>query len=94
MAEINIVQEHKLTPKKAHEAAQKVADEMAEEFDMECKWDGDVLHFERSGVHGSLTLAKKEAQMHIKLGFMMSAFSGKIESKVAEHMKKVFGGAA
>ncbi|WGG49474.1 polyhydroxyalkanoic acid system family protein [Rugamonas sp. DEMB1] len=93
MADINIVQDHQLTPKKAREAAQKVAEEMAAEFDMECKWEGDVLHFERSGVAGSLTLHKHQAQMEIKLGFLFSAFSSKIESKVAENMRKVFGAA-
>ncbi len=92
MADINIVQAHSLTPKKAREAAQKVANTIAEEYAMECAWDGDVLHFERSGVQGSLTLEKKQAQMQIKLGFMFSAFSTKIESKIAENMQRVFTG--
>lgn len=94
MAELNIVQDHHLSHKKAREAAQKVAQQMAEEFDIDCEWEGDVLHFERSGVAGSLTLHKHQAQMRIKLGFLFSAFSSKIESKVAENMAKVFGGKA
>ncbi|CDG84963.1 polyhydroxyalkanoic acid system family protein [Janthinobacterium agaricidamnosum] len=91
MADINIVQEHNLTPTKAREAAQKVADKLAEEYELACQWQGDVLHFERSGVEGSLTLAKTQAQMQLKLGFLFSAFSSRIESKIAENMKKVFG---
>ncbi|MES2261280.1 MAG: polyhydroxyalkanoic acid system family protein [Pseudomonadota bacterium] len=94
MADINIVQEHSLTLKKARDAAQQVADKLAEEFELECEWKGNVLHFERSGVVGSLTLAKHQAQMQIKLGFLYSMFSSKIESKVAENMKKVFGAKA
>lgn len=90
MADISIVQEHHLTPKKAREAAQKVADKLAEEFDLEYEWEGDVLHFERSGVQGSLTLEKAQAEIFIKLGFLMSAFASTIEAKVAENMKKVF----
>jgi putative polyhydroxyalkanoate system protein len=90
MAEISIVHEHKLTPKKAREAAQKVADEIAEEYALECEWEGDVLNFERSGVQGSLTLHKQRVHMVIKLGFLMSAFASTIETKVAENMKKVF----
>jgi putative polyhydroxyalkanoate system protein len=90
MADINIVQDHHLTPKKARDAAQKVADKLAQEYDLACAWDGDVLRFERSGVSGSLTLLKHQAQMQIKLGFLFSAFSSTIESKVAENMKKVF----
>ena len=93
MADINIVHEHKLTPKKAREAAQKVADAIAEEYGLACEWEGDVLHFERSGVQGQMTLEKKKVEMFIRLGFMMSAFSSTIEAKVAENMKKVFGSA-
>lgn len=93
MADISIVQEHKLTPKKAHEAAQKVADKLAEEYDLACAWDGSVLSFARSGVSGTLTLAPKLATMEIKLGFLMSAFASTIEAKVTENMKKVFGAA-
>ncbi len=93
MADISIVQEHKLTPKKAREAAQKVADVIADEYGLECEWDGDVLHFERNGVQGQLTLEKKKAEMFIRLGFLMSAFAPTIQAKVEENMKKVFGAA-
>ena len=90
MADINIVQQHKLTAVKAREAAQQVADKLAQEYDLACAWDGDVLRFERSGVDGSLTLEKEQAQLHIKLGFMLSAFASTIEGKIAEKMRKVF----
>ncbi|AKU22308.1 MULTISPECIES: polyhydroxyalkanoic acid system family protein [Telluria group] len=94
MADINITQEHSLDPAQARAAAEKVAQKMAQEFDLACTWQGDVLRFERSGVEGSLTLAPEQAQMKIKLGFLLSAFSSSIESKVAENMRKVFAGAA
>lgn len=93
MADISIVQEHQLTPKKAREAAQKVADAIAGDYGMEVEWDGDVLRFERSGVQGQLTLEKKKAEIFIRLGFLMSAFAPTIEQKVAESMKTVFGAA-
>lgn len=91
MAEISIVHEHHLPPKKAREAAQKVADKIAGEYELACAWEGDVLHFERSGVQGSLTLERRQVQMVIKLGFLMSMFAPSIEAKVAENMKAVFG---
>ena len=90
MADINIVQQYKLTAAKAREAAQQVADKLAQEYDLACAWDGDVLRFERSGVDGSLTLGKEQAQLQIKLGFMLSAFASTIEGKIAEKMRKVF----
>jgi putative polyhydroxyalkanoate system protein len=90
MADINIVQEHNLAPEQAREAAQQVADKLAEQFELECKWDGDVLRFERSGVNGTLTLAPQQAHLQIALGFLFSAFSAQIESKVAAKMRTVF----
>ena len=94
MADITIVQEHALSPVKAREAAQVVAYRIAEEYELTCAWDGDVLRFERSGVEGALTLESRQVHMHIKLGFLFSVFSSKIESKVAESMQKVFGSKA
>ncbi|MRV75321.1 polyhydroxyalkanoic acid system protein [Duganella sp. FT92W] len=92
MPNVHIVQEHTLTPKKAREAAEKVAIKLAEEFEMEYAWDGDVLHFERSGVNGSLTLTKHKAEMLIKLGFLFGAFAPVIQAKASEKMQKIFGG--
>ena len=91
MADISIVQAHALSPKKARAAAQAVADKMVDEYDLTCAWDGDVLRFERSGVEGSLTLGQQQAHMQIKLGFMFSVFAAKIEGKVTENMRRVFG---
>lgn len=90
MADISIRQSHQLTAGKARAAAEKVADEMTSEFEMECVWVGDVLSFKRSGVSGTLALLGQEAQLDITLGFMLKAFAGKIEEKVSENMTKVF----
>lgn len=90
MATISIAQKHKLSPKKARTAAQKVADKMAEEYDIVSEWDGDVLNFKRSGLSGTLSLHETEAHLQITLGFLLSAFAPKIEEQVASKMKKVF----
>ena len=90
MADINIVQEHNLAPEQARAAAQQVADKLAEQFELECRWDGDVLRFERSGVNGTLTLQAQQAHLQIALGFLFSAFSAQIEGKVVEKMRRVF----
>jgi putative polyhydroxyalkanoate system protein len=93
MADISIVQAHRLSTEKAREAAAKVADKLARDYDLACNWDGNVLRFERSGVQGALTLHEQKAEMNIQLGFLMGAFSSAIEAKVAESMRKVFGAA-
>jgi putative polyhydroxyalkanoate system protein len=90
MADINIVQAHSLAPEQARAAAQQVADKLAEQFELACRWDGDVLRFERSGVNGALTLHPHQAQLQIALGFPMSLMADMVKAKVSEKMQKVF----
>jgi putative polyhydroxyalkanoate system protein len=90
MADISITQQHQLSQEAARAAAQKVADKLAGEYGLQCRWDGDVLRFERSGVEGTLALGECQAALRIKLGMLMGAFRSTIEAKVAESMRKVF----
>ena len=91
MSHISIVHAHKLAPSQAREAAQRVADKLKHEYDLSSQWNGDVLHFQRSGVTGTLALAGEQVEMKLKLGMFMSAFSGPIEAKIRDNMHKVFG---
>jgi putative polyhydroxyalkanoate system protein len=90
MADISITQQHQLSPMAARAAAQKVADKLAGEYGLLCKWEGDVLRFERSGVEGTLALGERQAALRIRLGLLMGAFRSTIEAKVAESMRKTF----
>ena len=90
MADITIRHAHELNATDARAAADKVANEMATEFDMAIQWQGDVLSFKRSGVSGTLTLLDREALLDITLGSMLKAFAAKIEDKVSGNMVKVF----
>jgi putative polyhydroxyalkanoate system protein len=91
MADIEVQRDHALGLKKAKAAAQKVADEMAENFDMESEWEGNTLHFSRSGVSGELTVTKNSVQMNAKLGFLLTAFKPKIEAQIEKNFDEYFG---
>lgn len=90
MADIQIVQEHKLDREAARAAAQQVADKLAGEYGLGCRWEGDVLRFARSGVEGALILEDRRAALSIRLGLFASAFASTIEAKVAQSMRRVF----
>jgi putative polyhydroxyalkanoate system protein len=90
VADISIKQTHQLSPRNAKAAAQKMADRMAVEYDVSASWEGNVLNFERSGLSGTLALHEKEAQLDVTLGFLLKAFSAKLEEKMVQQMKNVF----
>jgi len=94
MSDISISQTHKLSQKKARAAAQKVADQLAAEYDLVSEWEGNVLSFKRSGVSGTLALHDKEARLDITLGFLFKAFAPRISAQIEQNMQKVFSGKA
>jgi putative polyhydroxyalkanoate system protein len=90
MSDISIVQTHALSLQQSREAAQAVADQMTEEFNMSTQWQGDVLAFQRDGLSGALTLLENEAQVDVTLGLLFKAFAPMIEEKLVRKMKKAF----
>lgn len=91
MSTIDLQRDHALGLKKAKVAAQKVADEMTREFGMNCHWEGNVLHFERTGVTGQLVVEPKHVSVQAKLGFLLSAFKGRIEDQIHRNFDDYFG---
>jgi putative polyhydroxyalkanoate system protein len=94
MADFTIVQQHSLSMEGARAAAQKVADQMAVDYEMTHQGVGEVLEFKRSGFSGTLALSEGSVQLEVVLGFMLRGFAKKIEEQVSKNMNKVFCGDA
>ena len=91
MAEIHIQRAHAMPVKKARDAANSFAKRLNDKFELEHKWNGDTLHFSRSGVSGTLALTKNAVTIDVKLGFLLSAFAGKLEGHINDNLDQLFG---
>lgn len=87
---IDIRHAHSLPPAKARKAVEEIAKKLAERFDVDYSWDGDALLFNRSGVDGRIALMPKELHVTAKLGFLVSAFKGSIESEIRRVLDERF----
>jgi len=90
MSGIDIRHTHSLPHAKARKAVEEVAKKLAERFEFECAWEGDDLHFNRSGVDGKIALKPKELHVTAKLGFLVSAFKGPIEQEIRRVLDERF----
>ncbi len=90
MSRIEIRHAHSLPKAKARKVVDDVAKKLAERFQMESGWDGDVLNFSRSGVEGRIELAAKEVQVHAKLGFLAGMFKDSIEQEIRRALDENF----
>ena len=79
----------------SHESAQEAADELAadlaEKFGIDYGWDGDVIHFERPGVHGTINVINNEIRVQAYLGFMLVMLKSPIEQEILRYLKEHFG---
>jgi putative polyhydroxyalkanoate system protein len=90
MSGIDIRHSHSLPHAKARKAVEEIARKLAERFDVEYRWEGDDLLFTRSGVDGRIALKPKELHVTAKLGFLVSAFKGPVESEIRRVLEERF----
>jgi putative polyhydroxyalkanoate system protein len=82
---------HDLSREEAQAAADELADDLARKFDIDYGWDGDHIHFERPGVHGTITVRDREIRIEARLGMMLMFLKPQIESEVIRYLRDHFG---
>ena len=90
MADIHIHRSHALGLVKARKTAWKWAETVEEKFGMECTViegeKSDVVEFTRTGVDGKLVVTADAFELEAKLGFLLGAFRGKIETEIEGYL--------
>ena len=95
MPELQIQREHRLGLKAARAAAARWAQEAEQEWGMRCRTESgagqDVIHFERTGASGSLTVNAHRFDLQLKLGFLLGAYAGRIEQQIRQSLDEMLG---
>jgi putative polyhydroxyalkanoate system protein len=90
MASIDIQHPHTLAPPRARQAVQEIADKLADRFGAECRWNGDILDFTRSGIDGRIALLPGQVHVTAQLGFLLGAMKGPIEAEIRRVLDERF----
>jgi putative polyhydroxyalkanoate system protein len=90
VADLHILREHTLGLTEARKIAFKWAEHAEEEFGMTCTYEegveADEVCFTRSGVSGNLAVSHDKFELSAKLGFLLGAFKGRIESEIVKNL--------
>lgn len=93
MANIHMVREHPLGLAGARKAAQGWARQVEDRLEMRCTYetgpDGDHVRFERSGVTGTLRVTPERFELDARLGLMLGAFKGRIETEITKYLDEM-----
>lgn len=90
MGDINIRHPHSLSLPRAREAVEQAAQRLSEKFGIEYAWNGDAVDFRRSGLDGRIALTPAELHVTARLGFLLSAMKGPIESEIRRVLEQRF----
>lgn len=69
----------------------RIADELAADYQCECRWSAGELHFSRTGVVGRLGATGSEVDLYLKLGFLLTGFKPRIEASLGANFDRYFG---
>jgi putative polyhydroxyalkanoate system protein len=86
MSEIKYKREHHLSIREAKKIAQKAADDLGKEYDLQSEWEGDTLHFHRSGVDGHMHVTAHYIDLNVKLGFLLRPFRSAFEHHIERNL--------
>lgn len=91
MSDISIRRNHGMTMKRARVAAEKIASHLEDEFELAWEWQGNRLHFKRSGVSGHLEVSRHHVAIEARLGFLLAFLKPRIESEINKYCDEQFG---
>lgn len=82
MSAIDIRHAHRLAPAQARAAVEQAITTLGQRYGLDFRWEGDTLHFVRPGVDGRIALLPGEVHVTARLGMLLSAMRGTIQSEL------------
>jgi putative polyhydroxyalkanoate system protein len=97
MPDLHIRRTHSLGLAAARTVALRWREDAEQRLGLQCRHQPgdltDTIAFERSGVSGTLTVAGDSFELRAKLGFLLSAFSARIEDEISRNLDALLGDA-
>lgn len=91
MAAISISRKHKLSHRKAKDAADRIARDLKKRFELDYAWNGDDVDFERPGVSGRMHVGKDTIALDVNLSFLLTPLKSAIEREIHAALDKIEG---
>ncbi|OEY65658.1 polyhydroxyalkanoic acid system family protein [Marinobacter sp. X15-166B] len=89
MSVIEVHRAHRLDHAHAREAAESIARDLSRQFDVDYRWEGDVMRFKRTGVKGQLNITADDIHVHLELGMLLRPFKARIEQEIHHQLDQV-----
>lgn len=69
-----------------------MARRLKNDFGGSFEWQGDVLHFERTGASGSVAVSKEDFEIRVEPWLLLSPLRSRIEREIVDFCNEHFAG--
>lgn len=89
LSAIEVSRKHRLGLVGARQAAEAIAQDMSERYQLECEWADEQeteLLFRGAGVQGSLTLSEASLNLDVRLGLLLLPIRSVLEQEILDYL--------
>ena len=79
---MNIRRSHNLGLEEARKRADRIADDLKDQYSLRSRWQGDSLHVKGNGLEGQLHVNDHSIELRVQLGFALKLMEGPIRSVI------------
>ncbi len=87
---IDIKRRHTLDHAGARDVINHIADSLEQKFGVTPTWQGDTLHFARSGVDGFIAVNGNEVHVSARLGLLLAPLKPTVEAEIQRKLDQYF----
>jgi len=88
MTTLRIQHPHHLPRERLRAHLDELAQTLKRELDLDYRWEGDRLLFQRSGASGHLEVDDEQVTLELTLGLLLRPLKGHIEDKVRDYLRR------
>ena len=79
---MRIRRSHNLSIEEARNRADRIADDLKDQFSLRSHWNGDTLHVHGSGASGHLIVDEQSIELEVRLSFALKLMEGPIRHAI------------
>jgi len=91
MSEIVVKRPHNMRLASAKRLAETMARRLQNEYGGSYKWEGNTLHFQRTGASGHLEVTKADFKVLVEIGLLLTPLRSRIEHEINAFCDANFG---
>jgi putative polyhydroxyalkanoate system protein len=91
MNQIVVHRGHRMRLASAKRLAETMARRLRDDYGGSYEWDGNTLHFQRTGASGQVTVMRDEVEVRVELGLLLTPLRSRIEGEIRALFNQHFG---